>query len=562
MEQVLRRHSLFELAVIVILVFAASWPAFSLSVAGLLPLLHALFLISAYLLVRLLVGRLNKWVGKLVFSVTFLLLLADIVIQRTIGLHLNLFVFSVMLQPDVTQELGISGAAAYGSILLLLGAGLLAARSWKEPAFELKGRELLLMAAMTGLSSQLLYGVMYFKGAAQIEETRRMMPFFTAPHPYRSGKVLGLFMTKDSENPFALEQVPETVRSHSTLLPKFEGSRKNVLLVVIDSLRAQDVRDTPSLMPSLYKWSGEGTLTFDYYSVSNCTHFSFYSLYTGALPTGFGSARRGTGIAGILPNFAANNYAISTAESNSLNWYDTSKIIFPESTQRLMVRGQTQTASDSDVTRQSIAYMNEQVSKNQPFFHLAYYFGPHYPYDSEVGSESDTTLDRYYRTLRTVDNELDSLLTWMSGSGLLKSTIVIVTGDHGEEFRNDGAAGHATRLTDAQIKVPLLVIDQTVEDSPVQLQSHRDIAPYIMARLNEQPVPEPQPVILANCSYDFPSGFALVTNEGRFDFTYDDGYLTPAPSPDGTLPPRHVQLEAAGKLVRAIKKGAEERPQN
>jgi len=554
-KQAVRQHSFFELAIIALLLVTANWSAVAFSAAGFVAWLHTAFLLSAYLLVRLLVGRMNVWVGKLVFSTVALLLLGDITVQQLTGVHLNLFMLSLLFEPSFAAEVGISGPWASVLLLAFLAVTLFASRLLETPSFKLKGRSLLIVAALSGAGAQALYGLLFFNGTAEVEEVRRNLAFFTAPHPYHREKVLGIFLDKTSQNPFAIAasvQKSTPLVNTDIQIPKHG---KNILMIVTDSLRSKDIAATPSLTPNLVRWGKQGFLTYDHFSTSNCTHFSFYSMFTGKLPTRFGAARRGNKNAGFLQGLAAGGYQLSTAEASSLNWYDVADIIFPPAVDRYIATDGDPALRDKAVSAHTIKKLQAAVQTGKPFFHLTYYFGTHYPYKAHDNDDGQSSLDSYALAIRSFDDELGQLMNWVEGSGLLDNTIIIITSDHGEEFSDTGAIGHATKLTDEQMKVPFVLIDKTSTRSSAGLVkgSHLNIAPYLTGSINKDAPTAQKPILLTNCGYDHPSGFAVLTSNWRADFVYRDGYLTPTASPDGTLPTPDIQSKAAAALLSQIK---------
>lgn len=561
MEQANRRHSLFELIVVVALVLFACWPATAFSVAGLLPAFYAIFLICGYLLGRLLVGRLSRWGGKLVFAITVMALLTDILLLRITGLHLNPFVVSVMLQPGISEELGVPGWLVYGGVFFFLATCLFAASKLKEPSFVLWGRSLAVVGLSTGLAAQLVYGVLFFQGTGEIEEVRRKLPFFVAPHPYHSQRILGFFLGERPENPFSTAVSAAPAPAEPARHQPFAGKKRNILLIVADSLRSKDIEAAPELMPNLLRWAQKGSLNYDHYSVSNCTHFSFYSMFTGALPTDFGIERRRRNVVGMLPRFLANGYALSTTESNPLDWYDTASIIFPAETDRYLSTLDGYLTRDKDVTARTVSKLEGYRNAKKPYFHVAYYFSSHFPYDTVYGSNSDTNFEKYKRTIQAFDDELGKLLKWAETARIFEDTLVIITSDHGEEFEATGRTGHASRLSDEQLKVPFILIDRTdangikPKGNEPEIQGHLDLTPFLLETLDGVQTYSAKPVFLAACGYDSPRGFAVLSGGARVDFNHTDGYLTPIRSPDGSFASKARQLEAAASLLGTIKKG-------
>lgn len=62
----------------------------------------------------------------------------------------------------------------------------------------------------------------------------------------------------------------------------------------------------------------------------------------------------------------------------------------------------------------------------------------------------------------------------------MEDTIVIVTGDHGEEFMEKGRWGHRSTFSQEQIQVPLIIwIPESGKGDHSFMTSHIDIVPTI-----------------------------------------------------------------------------------
>ena len=65
--------------------------------------------------------------------------------------------------------------------------------------------------------------------------------------------------------------------------------------------------------------------------------------------------------------------------------------------------------------------------------------------------------NRYINACHHLDSQLGRLYRQLEESDLLENTIVIVTGDHGEEFMEKGRRGHNSEFHEEQIRVPLVM---------------------------------------------------------------------------------------------------------
>jgi membrane-anchored protein YejM (alkaline phosphatase superfamily) len=92
--------------------------------------------------------------------------------------------------------------------------------------------------------------------------------------------------------------------------------------------------------------------------------------------------------------------------------------------------------------------------------------------------------NRYRNAVYHADAVLGGVFEALARTGLDDDTWVIVTGDHGEEFRECGFFGHTSAFTREQIEVPFVVrgpgIEPGVERRPT---SHLDFAPTLLEHL-------------------------------------------------------------------------------
>ena len=159
------------------------------------------------------------------------------------------------------------------------------------------------------------------------------------------------------------------------------------------------------------------------------------------------------------------------------------------------------------------------VSKQQghPFFAFLNYIDPHDPYvpptsfprrfarkpanSNELARlrswhlarkqnispvEVEFAIDSYDDCVAYVDEQLGKLFNELERKGILKNTLVIITGDHGEGFGEHGQYLHGKTLYREETHVPLIIVGPAGVprnrqfDEPVSL---RDVAPTIVERL-------------------------------------------------------------------------------
>ena len=64
---------------------------------------------------------------------------------------------------------------------------------------------------------------------------------------------------------------------------------------------------------------------------------------------------------------------------------------------------------------------------------------------------------RYLNAVHHLDSQLGRIFAYLTEHALLDSTIVLATGDHGEEFMEKGRYGHHSAFSEEQIRTPLVI---------------------------------------------------------------------------------------------------------
>ena len=149
------------------------------------------------------------------------------------------------------------------------------------------------------------------------------------------------------------------------------------------------------------------------------------------------------------------------------------------------------------------AWLPQARAAKSPFFafalldsaHQTYDFpadqAPFTPYAEELdylemarthdGVLREQVRNRYKNALHYVDSVAGLMLDALRASGELDHTIVLITGDHGEEFAEHGHWGHTSNFALEQVAVPLVLrgpgITPGVETRPT---SHVDVAATLL----------------------------------------------------------------------------------
>jgi arylsulfatase len=352
----------------------------------------------------------------------------------------------------------------------------------------------------------------------------------------------------------------------------------NVLLVTVDSLRADTVYGSQAATPA-YRRLGEHGVTYERaFAQGPFTTFSMPSLFTSRYPSGLGYMEFSDKTVGVyideeptLPEvLGQHGYHTAGFHSNPLlsnmfgfdRGFDIFDARLPFSNTDVLP-GRAKILADKvfRILRKH-AYLpaetlNERAidwldgrEESDPFFLWLHYMDVHGPYQSKTGNtylnkyrgerlwrkaQNGTLSDEERREIRELyreeveytDEQLGVLLDALNDRGLLEDTLVVLTADHGEGFGEHGTYSHPHRLYDELIHVPLLVrrpdatTSQTVS-TPVELV---DVFPTLCARAGVDAPPslagEPLPAA--------PAGEEAAVTEERDESTvFSEADLTPA----------------------------------
>ena len=135
--------------------------------------------------------------------------------------------------------------------------------------------------------------------------------------------------------------------------------------------------------------------------------------------------------------------------------------------------------------------------------HYNYYWDkdfavPHSEYKDDISfplfaSKEEIRLyhNRYLNSVAWVDHQVMEFCEFLKKEGRYENSIIIVTGDHGEEFQEQGGWCHCTSIMPEQTKVPILIKwPANIAAAPSQkLASHLDIMPSVLSHLGASAEP-------------------------------------------------------------------------
>jgi len=295
--------------------------------------------------------------------------------------------------------------------------------------------------------------------------------------------------------------------------------RPNVLLLVVDCLRRDAL--APETMPNVSRWSAGARRFDDHLAGGNSTRYGVFSLLY-SLPGSYWfpvlQERRSPVLIDAL---ADAGYAFGVFSAASMNYpelRDTAWSAIEEDVQDRFPAPQSW-RRDRLATEALLGWLDARVaegaepgSERRPFFGFVLLDSPHQTYSyppaldhfrpaapdmdylamtRNEGPEPavlESVRNRYRNAVLHADQLVGVVLAHLERLGLTDETIVVVTGDHGEEFHENGYFGHTSNFTLEQVAVPFVVkgpgFEPGIETRPT---SHADLAPTLLEALGADP---------------------------------------------------------------------------
>ncbi len=124
------------------------------------------------------------------------------------------------------------------------------------------------------------------------------------------------------------------------------------------------------------------------------------------------------------------------------------------------------------------------------FFSTIWTAQGHYPYlfsqEEEDFDVDNIYFNRYLNTIKHCDKMIGDIIEILKENQLFESTLIVVTGDHGEAFNQHNNHGHASNIYEENVKIPLYFINPLLFNGEQRedIVSMKDIASTTLALLD------------------------------------------------------------------------------
>ena len=254
------------------------------------------------------------------------------------------------------------------------------------------------------------------------------------------------------------------------------SSRPNVVLITIDTLRADRVGR--GLTPNIDRLAARGRTHVNVRATAPLTLPSHLSIMTGLTPPAHGVRENGLVFdrksrtlarafrdAGYRTAAFVGAYVLNRrfAIDEGFETFDDAVTRDPRHSE--MLESERRGAEVVDAALQWLP------SVSQPFFMWVHLYDPHAPYDPPKEFLDKANRIPYDGEVAYADAQVGRLTDGLATRSVLQSTIVAVTGDHGEGLGEHGEQTHGMFAYDTTLRVPLVIVTPGEERSQRELRT-------------------------------------------------------------------------------------------
>lgn len=455
-----------------------------------------------------------------------LLIYADGLLWSLYGFHLNGFVWNIITTPGGIAALGSSESSQVGFALIgaafFIGQALLrllasALARWRPTLPAPRWPWVLPLFLLATLGERVGYGVSHFYGYSPLLETAQRMPFY---QPLTMRRVLEQSLGLERPQRLEVENVAlkgQLDYPQAALRIEPPARPLNLVWLVAESWRADSL--TPRVMPQTSAFAERAQRFTRHFSGGNGTRIGMFSQFYG-LPANLWfpvlDARVGSPLIDALQR-----------QDYQMRLFTSARFSYPEFDKTLFVKvppEQMQAYDQGPGWQRDRKNVDDLLSfidrrdADRPFMTFMFFESPHanYEFPPESVIEPDYLPDfsyasmdlerdidgihkRYLNAVHHLDGQIARVIEHLRQRGLMDDTLIVITGDHGEEFMDNGRWGHNSSFVDAQLRVPLVLWIPGREAQRLDLRtSHVDLLPTLLPLLGVQ-----------NPAYDYSIGQSL-----------------------------------------------------
>ena len=411
-------------------------------------------------------------------------LIANFKLYSLYGFYTNFFVLNLISTPGGIEAMGVSASTWKSAVIAGVFGVIAFAFLIKFVPMErvipswLKKKHMLATLLLCFTTENFIYIYADYTNFVPVLNSADKVMWYL---PITAGSLLsdlGVLRTERLEDKFSYSSKTGNLNyfDPALLVTSDSGEKYNIVWLVAESWRSDMV--TPEIMPNTYKFANDQQWFEDHYSGGNGTRMGMFTQFYGLYGHYWFDVLRNRRPPLLIEQLRSENYQFKAITSSAFTYPEFDKTIFsslpPENLQEFNKGHGWE--RDQKNTGDLISFIQEKEGEDDPFFAFMFFESAHanYYFPDEDIIEEDyiedfnyLTVDiqesmpqikaRYTNATHHLDRQLARVYKVLEEGDLMENTIVVLTGDHGEEFMENGRWGHNSTFSQPQIRVPMII---------------------------------------------------------------------------------------------------------
>jgi membrane-anchored protein YejM (alkaline phosphatase superfamily) len=475
------------------------------------------------------------------------LLFADRVIYGMYGFHINGFVLDLVFTPGGIASLGASRSTELTATLVVIALLALQAATYYWATRRTAGRRprrwmprarwLLLAILSFAVGERVAYG---FSAAANYQPilfASERYPLYLPTTFRKLASRLGVSVASEAADGL---HVKHSVLNYPLVPLRVEPPARplNIVWLAVESLR-YDMLDR-TIMPQLWDFSEHALRLEQHYSGGNTTQMGIFSMFYGLYGNYWfpmQAARRSPLLMDVLQQ---QNYQFSLHTSQSFTYPPFQETVFARmnpADMHALSEGPPAWQRDRQNIDDILKFIDSR-DQSRPFMTYMFFEGTHAKYtfppesviarpyledfnylSADFAKQMVPIKNRYINAAHHVDQQIGRIIAHLRTRKLLDDTIVIVLGDHGEEFMERGRWGHAADFNRFQTSTAAVLWVPGQNARRISgISSHLDLPATLMPLLGVQNPPADYSLGQNLLAADFHRDYAVAAGWNRIAY--------------------------------------------
>lgn len=453
--------------------------------------------------------RIRNGIQALIASMGIAALFIDTLVFAQYRFHINAVVLELVLSGQVVSFPLITWLTVIGGVIALIAAQYTLIVWLEKPAAITQKKLGRKFAIVTFFALLATHGIHIWAAANAYQPVTTVQRYIPLFYPATANSMMKKYGWIDEEA--IARQKSMKINHKSDLNYPLAPLQKeviekpiNIMILAVDSWRADTFNAENT--PNMWKYAQNGVIFENHISTGNATRTGIFGLFYGIPGTYWHGFLANQKSPVLIDRLQELNYDMGIFTAAQLEKPEFNQTVFKNIPNlRIKSEGNLPSDLDQDLTKDWLEwYSNRDTSK--PAFSFLFYDAPHgYDFPKgytpryepmlnevnylELNNDSDPTpfFNRYKTSVHFVDSMAKKVLDKLKETGDLDNTIVIITGDHGQEMNDNHLNfwGHNSNFTNAQVHVPFAIFGPKISSKAIDwniddLTSHEDVVPTLM----------------------------------------------------------------------------------